>query len=129
MSFDAKELLEQREADEDELYAIFFGYKDIDPIVQKVCNHLQQQNIEERYKKIIENVRTKHDRVPKLALLIFAVWLCPSLELGKNAQPRRFEPFVNSIQYMCMDILKGKFLSVQDFVTNAITDYIVTPKK
>ena len=128
MSFDAKQLLEQREAEEDELYAIFFGYKDIQPCVEKVCTHLLQHNIEERYRKIIDNVRTKHDRMPKLALILFAIWLCPSLKLGENAQPRRFEPFQLGIQGICMNILKGKFLSLQDFVTNAITDYIVTPK-
>ena len=128
MAFDRKHNLEQREAQEDELYGIFFGYMDLTPVVERVCNHLMAQNIEERYKVIIEKVRTNNDRIPKLAIILFAIWLCPELNLGEKAQPRRFEPFKLGIQNICMSILKGKFLSVQEFVTNAITDYIVTPK-
>ena len=128
MAFDNKHELEQREAQEDELYGIFFGYNDASPLVEKICNHLLQQPLEERYKKIIETVRTRNDRIPKLAIILFAIWLCPELEIGKNAQPRRFEPFQQGIQSICMNILKGKFLSVQEFVTNALTDYVVTPK-
>ena len=128
MAFDRKHDLEEREAEEDELYGIFMGYNNIDSLVETVCNHFSQQPLEPRYKKIIETVRTTTHRIPKLAIILFAIWLCPELEIGKNAQPRRFEPFEAGIQNICMDILKGKFLSVQEFVTNAITDYIVTPK-
>ena len=128
MAFDKKHELEEREAAEDDLYGIFMGYNNIEPMVEKVCNHFAEQPLEPRYKKIIESVRTTTRRIPKLAIIIFAIWLCPELELGKNAQPRRFEPFETGIQNICMDILKGKFLSVQEFVTNAVTDYIVTPR-
>ena len=128
MAFDQKHALEEREAQEDELYAIFMGYNNVDPLVEKICNHFDEQPLELRYKKIIQQVRETQHRIPKLAMIIFAIWLCPELELGKNAQPRRFEPFEGGIQQICMDILKGKFLSVQECVTNAITDYLVTPK-
>jgi len=128
MAFNRKHDLEEREAEEDELYGIFMGYKNIDPLVERICNHFSEQALEPRYKKVIENVRNSTHRIPKIAIIIFAIWLCPELELGKNAQPRRFEPFEQGIQGICMDILKGKFLSVQEFVTNAVTDYLVTPK-
>lgn len=128
MSFDQKHELEEREADEDELYGIFMGYNSVDPLVEKVCDHFAAQPLEPRYKKVIEKVRTTTHRIPKLAIVLFAIWLCPELELGKNAQPRRFEPFEVGIQGICMNILKGKFLSVQEFVTNSITDYLVRPK-
>ena len=128
MAFDQKHLLEEREAQEDELYGVFMGFNNLDPLVEKICNHFDEQPLEPRYKKIIQQVRETQHRIPKLAIIIFAIWLCPELEIGKNAQPRRFEPFEAGIQQICMGILKGKFLSVQDFVTNAITDYLVTPK-
>lgn len=128
MAFDQKHALEEREAQEDELYGIFMGYNNLDPLVEKICNHFDEQPLEPRYKKVIQKVRETQQRIPKLAIIIFAIWLCPELEIGKNAQPRRFEPFIGGIQQICMDILKGKFLSVQEFVTNAITDYLVTPK-
>lgn len=128
MAFNKKHELEEREAAEDELYGIFMGYNCIDPLVEKICNHFEEQPLEPRYKKVIQSVRTTTRRIPKLAIILFAIWLCPELELGKEAQPRRFEPFQAGIQNICMDILKGKFLSVQEFVTNAVTDYIITPR-
>lgn len=128
MSFADKDLLEQREAEEDELYAVFFGHKDIQPMVSKVCNHLKSINLPPRYQNIVDKVLEKHDRMPKLAIILFGIWLCPELKLGENAQPRRFEPFEAKIQEICMKILKGEMLSLQDFVCNTLTDYIVTPK-
>jgi len=128
MSFDKKHELEEREAQEDEIYGIFMGYRNPDELVEKVCNHFEQQQLEPRYKKVIQKVRTTTHRIPKLAVILFAIWLCPELEIGKTAQPRRFEPFEAGIQAICMNILKGKFLSVQEFVINAVTDYLVTPK-
>tara|TARA_B110000858_G_C17809529_1_gene480240 strand:+ start:1778 stop:2167 length:390 start_codon:yes stop_codon:yes gene_type:complete len=128
MSFDDKERLEQREAEEDDIYAIFFGYKDIQPIVVTIAAHLRNVLTEKRYLDIVSKVEIEHDRLPKIALVIFAIWLCPELNLGENAQPRRFEPFVQGVQKMCMNILEGRLLSLQEFVGNTVTDYIVTPK-
>lgn len=128
MSFAEKDLLEQREAEEDELYAIFFCHKDIQPMAERICNHLKTIELPKRYEDIVNKVMEKHDRMPKLAMILFGIWLCPELNLGKNAQPRRFEPFEASIQQLCMKILKGETLSLQDFVCNTLTDYIVTPK-
>ena len=129
MNYDQKDLMEQRNADEDELYAIFYGHRDIQPVVEKICTHLQTLDLGDRYTKIIQDVQHKHDRIPKLAIIIFGIWLCPTLKLGENAQPRRFEPFQKNIQTICMDILEGRALSVQEFVNNALTDYLVTPKE
>jgi hypothetical protein len=128
MSFDDKERLEQREAEEDDIYAIFFGYKDIQPTVVTIAAHLRNVLTEKRYLDIVSKVEIEHDRLPKIALVIFAIWLCPELNLGENAQPRRFEPFVQGVQKMCMNILEGRLLSLQEFVGNTVTDYIVTPK-
>ena len=128
MAFDQKHEMEEREAQEDELYGMFMGYNDLDPLVEKICIYFEEQPLEPRYKKIIQQVRETQHRMPKLALILFAIWLCPELEIGKAAQPRRFEPFEAGIQTICMNILKGKFLSIQEFVTNSITDYLVTPR-
>lgn len=128
MSFDDKERLEQREAEEDDIYAIFFGYNDIQPTVVKIAKHLRGVLTEKRYLDVVNKVESEHDRLPKLALVIFAIWLCPELQLGKGAQPRRFEPFLQGVQKMCMNILEGRMLSLQEFVGNTVTDYIVTPK-
>ena len=44
MSFDEKERLEQRESEEDDIYAIFFGFKDIQPYVERIRDHLQSMD-------------------------------------------------------------------------------------
>lgn len=128
MSFAEKDLLEQREADEDELYAIFFGHKDIEPMVRRVSDHLATLQLPPRYQDIIQKISQKNDRYPKLAIILFGIWLCPELKLGENAQPRRFEPFQEGLQDICLRMLRGEMLCLQDFVCNALTDYIVTPK-
>lgn len=129
MSYDKKQMLEQAEANADELYALFFGYSDVQPIVQRICAHLRTKNLNARYTAILDKILNKNDRIPKLAIVIFAIWLCPELKLGENAQPRRFEPFQKDIHRICMNMLEGRHLSVQDFVTHALTDYLVTPRK
>ena len=129
MNYDEKEMIEKRNAEEDELFAAFYGHSDIQPLVERIHAHLQQFNLEPRYSSVLDKVLNKHDRIPKLALIVFAIWLCPSLELGKNSQPRRFEPFHKNIKEICMNILEGRSLSVQEFVRDALTDYLVTPKE
>lgn len=129
MSYDDKNAMQQRDAEEDELFAAFYGYSDPQPLAERVCNHLKQLDLEPRYKTVLNQVLTKHDRIPKLAIIVFAIWLCPSLNLGARAQPRRFEPFQKNIKNICMEILEGRALSVQEFVNNALTDYLVTPKQ
>ena len=97
-------------------------------MVERICNHFKSVQLPKRYEDIVNNVVQKHDRMPKLAIILFGIWLCPELDLGKNAQPRRFEPFEANIQKLCMRILQGEMLSLQDFVCHTLTDYIVTPK-
>ena len=128
MSFTAKEAMHQREADEDHLYAMFFGHATMQPDIEKIYAHLMKLPLEKRYKDVLNKVRATHNRMPKLAMILFALWLCPELNLEKGSNPMRSEPFVANIQRACMDMLKGKHLSLQDFVVHTLTDYIVTPK-
>jgi hypothetical protein len=129
MSFDRKEILEHQNAKDDELFAAFYGYSDISYLVDKICNHMYSLNLGERYDTIVSNIQTKNKRTPKLAIIVFAIWLFPNLKLGENALPRRFEPFQENIKSICMELLEGKSLSLQEFVKDALTDYIVTPKQ
>lgn len=128
MSFTAKEALEQREADEDKLYAMFFGHAPMQPCIERIHAYLMRQPLEIRYKNVLDKVRECHNREPKLALILFAMWLCPELKLEQGSNPMRSEPFMRHIQRTCMEMLKGKHLSMQEFVVHALTDYIVTPK-
>ena len=129
MSYDQKQVIEQREADEDELYALFYGYADIQPMVNKICNHMLTLDLNSRYKTIIENVMNKNDRIPKLATIIFAIWLFPELRLAATPSQDASSLLNENIQSICMNILEGRHLSVQEFVGSALTDYIVNPKE
>lgn len=128
MSFDRKEILEHQNAKDDDLFAAFYGYSDLNPMVKKICDHMYTLKLGERYEHVIHDILTKNKRTPKLAIIVFAIWLFPHLKLGENALPRRFEPFQQNIKSICMEILEGKSLSLQEFVNNALTDYLVTPK-
>lgn len=128
MSFDNKEMMEHQNAEDDDLFAAFYGYSDLNPMVEKICSHMYTLKLGERYDRVITDILTKNKRTPKLAIIVFAIWLLPKLNIGKNALPRRFEPFQENIKSICMGILEGRSLSIQEFVNNALTDYIVTPK-
>ena len=128
MSFSAKEAMHQQEADEDHLYAIFFGHASMQPDIDAIYEHLMKLKLEKRYEDVLIKVQASHNRMPKLAMILFALWLCPELKLEKGSNPMRSEPFLANIQRACMEMLEGKHLSLQDFVTNTLTDYIVTPK-
>lgn len=128
MSFNRKEAMEQREADEDNLYAMFFGHKPLQPHVEKIYQHVINLPLEKRYKDVLDKVFSTHDRMPKLAVILFALWLCPELKLEEGSNPMRYEPFLEKIQRACMHMLEGKHISLQEFVIETVTDYIVTPK-
>ena len=128
MSFTEKETMEQQEADEDLLYAMFFGHKPLQPHIEKIYQHLSAIPLEQRYKDVLDNVLKTHSRMPKICMILFAMWLCPELKLEEGSNPMRYEPFLAKIQRACMGMLEGKHLSLQDFVVDTVTDYIVTPK-
>ena len=128
MSFSAKEAMHQQQADEDHLYAIFFGHASMQSDIEKIYAHLMKLPLDKRYKDVLNKVRSSHSRMPKLAMILFALWLCPELKLEKGSNPAQAEPFLANIQCTCMDMLKGRHLSLQEFVVHTLTDYIVTPK-
>ena len=77
MAFDRKHDLEERESEEDEIYGIFMGYKNVDPLVEQICDHFAQQPLEPRYKKVIE--KRPHDHAvafPNWQSFSLAIWLC-----------------------------------------------------
>lgn len=123
------EQITQREAEEDKLYSVFFGHEPIQPVIDKICDYLNALNLPPRYNRVVEKVRYTHSRDPKIAIILFALWLCPELKLHEGSQPRRCEPFMEKIERCCVSLLKGLHLSVQEFVDHAVTDYITTPKR
>ena len=64
MSFDEKERWDPREAEEDDIYAKFFGHKDIQPTIVKIAAHLRTVLTEQRYLNIVNKVETEHDGGP-----------------------------------------------------------------
>ena len=93
MSFNKKEAMEQREAGEDNLYAMFFGHKPLQPHVEKIYQHVINLPLEKRYKDVLDKVFSTHDRMPKLAVILFALWLCPSSNWRRDPTPCATSPF------------------------------------
>ena len=53
MSFTAKEAMHQREADEDHLYAMFFGHANMQPEIERIYAHMMKLPLEKRYKDVL----------------------------------------------------------------------------
>ena len=126
--YDRKMLMDQREAEEDPIYALFFGSSPIQPVIQRICDYVDTLGLSERFLKIISYVRTTQKRIPKLAFILFVMWLFPEqvVEISK-AQPRRIEPFMDHMETVCLNMLQGKYTNLTTWVGHTITDYLVTP--
>jgi len=121
--------MNRREADEDSLYSLFFGYTDLQPTLLRIKLRIEQLNLGARYNKIVEKTLQTSHRAPKLGLILFAMWLLPDLKLEEGSQPSRSEPFLAGLHAACMNILEGRMLSLQQFVRTTITDYLVNPRR
>jgi len=124
--YDQRQQLRQREMDEDPLLALMYGMRDVD--VDKIAAHVKQYTLTARELATLERVTKDHHPEPRLFLQIFAMWLAPELQLAEGALPRRFEPFEQALQKMCMDMLEGRFLSLQEFVHHSVGEYVMGPR-
>ena len=122
--------MDQREMEEDPLYALFMGHRPINEVLDRVITGIKcRVEMNERFIKILDYTRETTNRIPKLALVLYTLWLFPDLypEL-EDAQPRRCEPFMKYLERACLEILQGRCTNLQTWVGNTITDYIVTPR-
>ncbi len=124
--YDRRQQLRQRETDEDPLLATMYGTADVD--MDKISNHVKQYNLTATERATLERVCKDHRAEPRLFMQMFAMWLAPELNLAEGALPRRFEPFQQALEPMCMDMLEGRIVSLQQFVHHAVGEYVMGPR-
>lgn len=124
--YDQRQQLRQREMDEDPLLALMYGMRDVD--MDKIAAHVKKYKLTARELAILERVVKDHHTEPRLFMQMFGMWLAPELNLAEGALPRRFEPFEKALQSMCMGMLEGRFLSLQEFVHHCVGEYVMGPR-
>jgi len=106
----------------DILYDMFFMYKDVDNL-DEIYNLLSPFNPE-----LIERVRNGPEKMPKLTILFFSLWL-NRLDLSKESDPSKYIPFQKSIGKHCKKLLFGEYTTLTDFVLKTIVTYELGDKK
>ena len=125
-AYDRRQQLRQREMDEDALLKTLYGMQDVD--MQTIAAHVRTYTLSDTEKAILERAENDHRSEPRLFMLMFALWLAPHLNLAEGALPRRFEPFQQALPNLCMDMLEGRVVSLQQFVRQAAAEYVMGPK-
>ncbi len=125
--YDRRQQLRQRETDEDPLLALMYGVKDVD--IDKIAEHVNTYNLTDTERATLQRVCQDQRPEPRLFMMIFALWLAPQLNLAEGALPRRFEPFQQALKPLCMDMLEGRIVSLQQFVRHTIGEYVMGPRE
>lgn len=125
--YDRRQQLRQRETDEDPLLAMMYGVEDVN--MQTIAEHVSKFNLTDTERDTLQRVCNDTRAEPRLFMLFFALWLAPELDLAKGALPRRFEPFQQALKPLCMDMLEGRIVSLQQFVRQTIGDYLMGPRE
>ena len=128
--YDRKMAMDQRETDEDPLYALFMRPEQMNTVIERVTDAVRLKvRLKERFLNILTYVNDTTNRIPKLAFILYTLWLFPELYPELEAsQPRRSEPFMKYLERACLEMLQGRSTNLQAWVGNTITDYIVTPR-
>ena len=108
--------------------ALHIYREDADVDMDAIIGHIKTYNLTETELSALTQVEQDSDAVPKLFLMLFAMWLAPELGLTEGALPRRCEPFVKALPTLCMDMLEGRIVTLQSFVNRAVADYIMGPR-
>jgi len=103
-----------------------YGTTDVD--MEKIAKHVKKYNLTATERATLERVCKDHRTEPRLFMQMFAMWLAPELNLAEGALPRRFEPFQQALEPMCMDMLEGRIVSLQQFVHHAVGEYVMGPR-
>jgi hypothetical protein len=124
--YDKRQQIRQQQMDDDPLLKVMYGMQDVD--MDAIIGHIKTYNLTETELSALTQVEQDSDAVPKLFLVLFAMWLAPELGLTEGALPRRCEPFVKALPTLCMDMLEGRIVTLQSFVNRAVADYIMGPR-
>tara|TARA_Y100000591_G_C21212823_1_gene396311 strand:- start:79 stop:495 length:417 start_codon:yes stop_codon:yes gene_type:complete len=125
----------QRQTEKDILIKIFESDNsdELQTLVDMVSKEFESIDIPEEMRCIITKTREVDDKYPRLGMVIFGMWLVPSIQeyLMNNqlVNPRRFVPWINNLQIECENMMHGKHLTLQSFVLESIANYYMNPRQ
>lgn len=111
----------QKRADSDLIYAYFFGHRDMSPIMQRILLELENHDLSEHMLSVIKKATTHDTRTPMLFLMIMGMWCGIKVE----GCPMRSEKFASVLDTECIKMITGKYVNINDFVTNVLTEYLI----
>jgi hypothetical protein len=119
--FSRADALRQKRADSDLIYAYFFGHRDMSPVMQRILVELDNYDLSEHMRSVLRSAATHDTRVPMLFLLIMGMWCGVTVE----GCPLRSEKFTAVLDTECVKMVTGKYVNINDFVTNVLTEYLI----
>lgn len=88
-------------------------------------------SLSERFKELSERTLNGNVRIAKHAFLLFGLYLTPEyaktlVQPKPKVDPMKFQLFYTTeLPVLCNKLLNGKYTSLQEFVENARTTYII----
>ena len=119
--FERSDLFLQQTADNDPAYAYFLGHRVMDNVMSELQQSLTKYKLTASMRTTLNKACTGN-RMSKLCMLLFAIWL---EDVTVSGNPRRFEKFPALLNNECNKMLHGKYVNIHDFVNNTITLYII----
>lgn len=119
--FTRGDAIRQTRADSDALYAYFFGHCDLTPAMQNILQDLEKHDISDHMMSTLRKAATHNARTPMLFILIIGLWCGVEID----GCPMRSEKFTAIIDRECIKMITGKYVNINDFVTNVLTEYLI----
>lgn len=119
--FSRGDIIRQKRADSDLMYAYFFGHRDMTPAMQNILQEIEKYNISDSMKSTLRKAATHNTRIPLLFILLFGLWCGVKVD----GCPMRSEKFVAVLNRECVKLITGKYVNINDFVTNVLTEYLI----
>jgi len=120
-TFERSDQFLQSTADSDAVYAYFLGHRVMDDVMLEIQQSLTKYKLTASMHDTL-NKACIGDRMSKLFMLLFAMWL-GDIQISGN--PRRYEKFPALLNEECTKMLRGKYVNIHDFINNTITLYII----
>jgi hypothetical protein len=120
-TFERSDQFLQKTADNDAVYAYLLGHRVMDDVMLEIQQSLTKYKLTASMHDTL-NKACIGDRMSKLFMLLFAMWL-GDVQISGN--PRRCEKFPALLNEECTKMLRGKYVNIHDFINNTITLYII----
>jgi len=119
--FSRADVHRQNRADSDLIYAYFFGHRDMSPVMQRILSELDSYDLSDHMMSIMRRAATHDTRTPMLFLLIMGMWCGVKVE----GCPLRSEKFAAVLDNECVKMVTGKYVNINEFINNVLTEYII----